>query len=299
MLRRKAEMRKGFLRGIGRIMKIAIASGKGGTGKTTIAVGLALSASGEVKVLDCDVEAPNCHIFLKPEITYSKEVSIPVPVLDESLCDGCGKCGDVCEYKAIAIISEKPMIFSELCHGCGACTYICPRYALRESPRNIGIIEKGNSRGIGFVHGRLNIGEPMSPPLIKAVKKEGTEGLTIIDCPPGTSCPVVTAVAGSDYVILVTEPTPFGLNDLKLAVEMLDEMDIPYGVVINKAGTGDQRVKDFCLDASINILSEIPDNRRAAVAYSEGLPTSDTVPEFKGCFEEILHAVTEKKLNAK
>jgi MinD superfamily P-loop ATPase len=299
MLRRETAMRKGFLREIGRIMKIAVASGKGGTGKTTIAVGLALAASGEVTVLDCDVEAPNCHIFLKPQIICSKEVNIPVPVLEESLCDGCGKCGDVCEYRAIAIISGKPMIFSELCHGCGACTYICPRYALRESPRNIGIIEKGNSLGIGFVHGLLNIGEPISPPLIKAVKKEEGDGLTIIDCPPGTSCPVVTAVAGSDYVILVTEPTPFGLNDLKLAVEMLDEMDIPYGVVINKAGTGDLRVKEFCSNANINVLSEIPDNRRAAVAYSRGLPTSEIVPEFRGCFEEILHRVMEKKLNAK
>lgn len=280
-------------------MKIAVASGKGGTGKTTIAVGLALAASGEVKVLDCDVEAPNCHIFLKPQIICSKEVSVPVPVLDESLCDGCGKCGDVCEYRAIAVISKKPMIFSELCHGCGACTYICPRYALTESQRNIGIIEKGNSMNIGFVHGRLNIGEPMSPPLIKAVRKEGTEGLTIIDCPPGTSCPVVTAVTGSDYVILVTEPTPFGLNDLKLAVEMLDEMDIPYGVVINKAGTGDKCVKDFCLNASIDVLSEIPDNRRAAEAYSQGLPMSETVPEFRSCFEKVLQAVTENKLNAK
>jgi MinD superfamily P-loop ATPase len=287
-------MRKGFLRGIDRIMKIAVASGKGGTGKTTIAVGLALAAAGEVKVLDCDVEAPNCHIFLKPEIICSKDVNVPVPVLDESLCNGCGKCGEVCEYRAIAVISEKPMIFSELCHGCGACIYICPQYALTESSRNIGIIEKGNSQRIEFVHGRLNIGEPMSPPLIKAVKKEKTTGLTIIDCPPGTSCPVVTAVAGSDYVILVTEPTPFGLNDLKLAVEMLDEMKIPYGVVINKAGIGDQRVRDFCSNADIEVLSEIPDNRRAAMAYSEGLPTTETIPEFKGYFEDILQTIMDK-----
>lgn len=280
-------------------MKIAIASGKGGTGKTTIAVGLALSASGEVRVLDCDVEAPNCHIFLKPGIICSKDVNVTVPVLDESLCNGCGKCGEVCEYRAIALISDRPMIFNELCHGCGACIYICPQYALTEGSRNIGIIEKGNSHHIGFAHGRLNIGEPMSPPLIKAVKEEGTTGLTIIDCPPGTSCPVVTAVAGSDYVILVTEPTPFGLNDLKLAVEMLDEMKIPYGVVINKAGIGDQRVRDFCSSADIEVLAEIPDNRRAAMAYSEGLPTTETMPEFKGYFEDILHAIMDKTSNEK
>jgi MinD superfamily P-loop ATPase len=280
-------------------MKIAIASGKGGTGKTTVAVGLALSASGEVRVLDCDVEAPNCHIFLKPEIICSKDVNLTVPLLNESLCNGCGKCGDVCEYRAIAVISDRPMIFNELCHGCGACIYICPQYALTEGSRNIGIIEKGNSQRIEFVHGRLNIGEPMSPPLIKAVKKEGTAGLTIIDCPPGTSCPVVTAVAGSDYVILVTEPTPFGLNDLKLAVEMLDEMKIPYGVVINKAGIGDQRVRDFCSNVDIEVLSEIPDNRRAAMAYSEGLPTTETMPEFKGYFEDILHTIMDKTSNEK
>jgi MinD superfamily P-loop ATPase len=280
-------------------MKIAIASGKGGTGKTTIAVGLALAAAGEVRVLDCDVEAPNCHIFLKPEIICSKDVNLTVPLLNESLCNGCGKCGDVCEYRAIAIISDRPMIFNELCHGCGACIYICPQYALTEGSRNIGIIEAGNSHRIEFVHGHLNIGEPMSPPLIKAVKKEGTAGLTIIDCPPGTSCPVVTAVAGSDYVILVTEPTPFGLNDLKLAVEMLDEMKIPYGVVINKAGIGDQRVREFCLSADIEVLAEIPDNRRAAMAYSEGLPTTETIPEYKGYFEAILHAIMDKTSNEK
>ena len=280
-------------------MKIATASGKGGTGKTTIALGLALMAHGKVQILDCDVEAPNCHIFLKPEILYHEDVNVLVPVLDESICNGCGKCGEVCEYRAIAVISGKPMIFNELCHSCGACIYICPQKALTESSRPIGIIEAGNAHGIEFAHGRLNIGEPMSPPLIRAVKRKEIQGLTIIDCPPGTSCPVVTSVTGADYTVLVTEPTPFGLNDLKLAVEMLAFMSIPFGVVINKAGIGDQGVKEFCSNVNIELLAEIPDDRRVAMAYSEGLPIVEAGPVFKGYFEDILNKIVDKNLQWK
>jgi MinD superfamily P-loop ATPase len=272
-------------------MNLAIASGKGGTGKTTVAVGLALTAPGKVQILDCDVEAPNCHIFLNPEIISSEDVNVQIPFVDESKCDGCGKCGEVCEYRAIAMISGKPMIFSELCHSCVACVYICPQNALSEINRKIGIIEAGLSSHIEFVHGRLDIGEPMSPPLIRAVKSKKNAGLIIIDCPPGTSCPVVTAVSGSDFVVLVTEPTPFGLNDLKLAVEMLSEMKTPFGVVINRAGSGNEFVKEYCLESGIKILAEIPDSRRIAEAYSQGVPFVKSLPEFKIYFEEILNNI--------
>ena len=264
-------------------MRIAIASGKGGTGKTTVAVNLAcvLADSGQtVQYLDCDVEEPNGHIFLKPEITATEPVGIPVPVVDEKKCTGCRKCAEVCQYHAIAVL-KKPLVFAELCHGCGGCALVCPERAIREENRTIGVVETGRANGVAFAQGRLNVGEPMAPPLIRAVKKKAiAEGVAIMDAPPGTSCPVVATVRDADYVLLVTEPTPFGLNDLRLAVEMIRQLGVPHGVVINRADSGDRRVRDFCMAETIQILLEIPDDRRVAEAYSRGHMAVRVLPEW-------------------
>lgn len=264
-------------------MRIAIASGKGGTGKTTVAVNLAcvLADNGQtVQYLDCDVEEPNGHIFLRPEITATEPVGIPVPVVDEKKCTGCRKCAEVCQYHAIAVL-KKPLVFAELCHGCGGCALVCPEGAIREENRTIGVVETGRADRVGFAQGRLNVGEPMAPPLIRAVKKKAiAEGVAIMDAPPGTSCPVVATVRDADYVLLVTEPTPFGLNDLRLAVEMIRQLGVPHGVVINRADSGDRRVRDFCMAETIPILLEIPDDRRVAEAYSRGHMAVRVLPEW-------------------
>ena len=264
-------------------MRIAIASGKGGTGKTTVAVNLAcvLADNGQtVQYLDCDVEEPNGHIFLKPEIATSEPVGIPVPVVDEEKCTGCRKCAEVCQYHAIAVL-KKPLVFAELCHGCGGCALVCPERAIREQDRTIGVVETGRAGNVAFVQGRLNVGEPMAPPLIRAVKKKASgDGVAIMDAPPGTSCPVVATVRDADYVLLVTEPTPFGLNDLRLAVEMIRQLGIPHGVVINRADSGDRRVRDFCATERIALLAELPDDRRVAEAYSKGMMAVDALPEW-------------------
>lgn len=271
-------------------MRIAIASGKGGTGKTTVAVNLAcvLADSGQaVQYLDCDVEEPNGHIFLKPEITAAEQVGIPVPVVDEEKCTGCRKCAEVCQYHAIAVL-KKPLVFAELCHGCGGCALACPEGAIREQDRAIGVVETGRADGAAFVQGRLNVGEPMAPPLIRAVKKKALpNGIAIFDAPPGTSCPAVAAVRDADYVLLVTEPTPFGLNDLRLAVEMIRQLGVRHGVVINRADSGDARVRNYCAAEKIPILLEIPDDRRVAEAYSRGQMATRVLPGWTGSMQEL------------
>jgi MinD superfamily P-loop ATPase len=239
-------------------MIISVASGKGGTGKTTVAVNLALSLS-NVQFLDCDAEEPNAHLFLKPKIVKSAEVCARVPSIDKGRCNFCGKCQELCAYNAIAVLKDDILLFPQLCHSCGGCMLICPKSAIREIDRPLGVIEIGTSGDIQFIHGRINIGEALSPPVIKAVKEyiNPTRDV-VIDVPPGTSCPVIEAVRGSDYCILVTEPTPFGLNDLTLAVETLRKLKIAFGVVINRAGMGNTSVADFCLENKIDILMEIP-----------------------------------------
>jgi MinD superfamily P-loop ATPase len=275
-------------------MRIAIASGKGGTGKTTVAVNLAcvLADSGQtVQYLDCDVEEPNGHIFLNPEITATEPVGIPVPVVDEQKCTGCRKCAEVCQYHAIAVL-KKPLVFAELCHGCGGCALVCPERAIREENRTIGVVETGRAGGVAFVQGRLNVGEPAAPPLIRAVRMKAiADGVAIMDAPPGTSCPVVATVRGADYVLLVTEPTPFGLNDLRLAVEMIRQLGVPHGVVINRADSGDRRVRDFCTAETIPILLEIPDDRRVAEAYSRGHMAVRVLPEWKTMLMDLWNSI--------
>ena len=273
-------------------MVISIASGKGGTGKTTIATSLALSVNNGVQFLDCDVEEPNAHIFLKPKIKQSKTVSIPVPKIDESKCTFCGKCAEVCAYNVLAVLKEKVLIFPHLCHGCGGCRLLCPQQAIIDVDKEIGVVEIGNSSHLQFIHGKLNIGEVMSPPLIRAVKEYINPTRTvIIDAPPGTSCPVIESVKGSDYCVLVTEPTPFGLNDLILAVEVLRKLNIPSGVVINRSDIGDDKVFNYCEEENIPILMQIPFKKEIAIAYSKGIPLVEENRDYRDKFKELFKLV--------
>jgi len=274
--------------------RIAIASGKGGTGKTTVAVNLAQVVGAPVQLLDCDVEEPNCALFLSPDIRETEQVSIPVPQVDESLCSACGECGKLCQFNAIVALGTTPIVFPELCHGCGGCFKVCPERAIREVNRVIGVVEKGSVGEIDYAQGRLNVGEAMAPPLISAVKRSiADEGVVLIDSPPGTSCPFIETVRGCDLVVLVTESTPFGLADLELAVGAVREMQIPFGVVINRSGLGDDRVEEYCDREGISLLQRIPNDRRVAEAYSRGETIVESVPEFRPVFEDLLRAITE------
>ncbi|MBA7678153.1 Iron-sulfur cluster carrier protein [subsurface metagenome] len=271
-------------------MIISVASGKGGTGKTLIATSLALSLGNETKVqfLDCDVEEPNAHILLKPTIERRETVSIPVPQIDEQKCTFCGKCAEVCAYNALAVLKNRVLVFPELCHGCGACSYLCPEDAISEVEREIGVVEIGRSKQIEFIHGRLAVGEAMAPPVIRRVKEHiDPEKIVIIDVPPGTSCPVVEAVGGSDFCLLVTEPTPFGLNDLTLAVETVKKLKIRRGVVVNRAGVGDRKVDEYCEGEGIPLLLYIPLDTQIARFYSQGVPLVEGMPEWREAFLKL------------
>ena len=275
-------------------MIISVASGKGGTGKTTVAVSLALSleARRSVQFLDCDVEEPNAHLFLKPSIDKTLPVFILVPEVDEAKCTFCGKCAEVCAHNAIAVIKNTVLVFSELCHGCGGCSLLCPEKAIKDVEKKIGVLESGAAGNLQFIHGKLDIGQPMSPPLIRAVKKTINKKRTvIIDVPPGTSCPVIEATKGSDFCLLVTEPTPFGLHDLRLTVETVRQLRIPIGVIINRAGFGDQDVEAYCQKENIPILMTIPFDRKIAEAYSEGIPLVEAIPAHRQEFFEIFERI--------
>lgn len=276
-------------------MIISIASGKGGTGKTTIATNLAVSIAYEkekVRFLDCDVETPNAYLFLKPEIYETEKIGTLVPEVNLDRCDCCGKCGEICRFSAIAVIGEAILTFPELCHSCKGCMMVCPHEAITESERELGVLEKGKAGKIEFVSGSLRIGEAMSPPLIKEVKKTiKPYHISIIDAPPGTSCPVVTALKGSDFSILVTEPTPFGLNDLILAVEVVKILGIPFGIVINRSDVGDNRVVEYANQEGIPILLEIPDQQEIAEAYSQGIMMTEVFPAWKEKFREMYQKI--------
>ena len=276
--------------------KIAIASGKGGTGKTTVATNLVVqfALSGEKVVYgDCDVEEPNGHLFLRPEILTSEPFSIATPRVVKERCTGCGRCGEVCVYSAIVVINKQVLTFPELCHSCGGCWLACPEDAIEQAEREIGVVETGRAfETIGFVQGRLRIGEAMAPPLIRAVKQTVPEAtLQVFDAPPGTSCPVIQTVRDADYVILVTEPTPFGLHDLTLAVEMLRELQKEFGVVINRSDVGNQDVRDYCDRESIEILTEIPDDRKIAEAYARGEIAVRALPGYPKLFQTLLEKI--------
>ncbi len=266
-------------------MIISVASGKGGTGKTTIATNLAVSVGDDVQLLDCDVEEPNVHLFLNPTIKETEKVSAPVPAVDEAKCTFCGKCAEICQFKAIMVLGEVILTFPEMCHSCGGCMKVCPAGAIKETGRELGVIERGSRNGVDFVHGRLRVGEAMSPPLIRKVRSfTRPELLTIIDAPPGTSCPVIASMKGSDFVLLVTEPTPFGLHDLKLAVEAVRILGILHGLVINRSDIGNVQVKDYAANMKIPVLMEIPFSRKIAEAYSRGQLIVDAMPEWREKF---------------
>ncbi len=282
-------------------MKIAVASGKGGTGKSMVSTNLAYFLSKiykNVALLDCDVEEPNCHIFMKPNFSYSQKVFVPVPEVNPEKCIACAKCVQVCQYNALAFVKGKVLIFEELCHGCGSCKLICPVGAISEAGREVGVVEAGFAQGFNFIHGKSRIGEAMSPPLIKAVKKYGNEqgfNLQILDCPPGTSCPVIAAVDGVDFVVMVTEPTPFGLYDLKLAVDVIRKIGLSFGVVINRSNDNDKLIEDWVKEENIKILTKIPDNRKIAECYSKGELILRAMPEFKKYFEPLISVLRGEK----
>jgi len=278
-------------------MQITVASGKGGTGKTTIATSLALGLALNAAVLpplflDCDVEAPNAHLFLRPVFENRKDVSILIPSIDESKCTRCGRCAEVCEYHTIAVLGKKVMVFPQLCHGCGSCTLVCPTKAIQEVPDVMGVLESGSTpSGINFAHGILNVGEPMAVPVIQQLKKWSTPQpgqVVIVDAPPGTSCPVVESVRNADFLLLVTEPTPFGLHDLKLAAQVAKELKIPTGIIINRDGIGDAGVEDFCAVEGLPILMRIPYDRAIAEGTAQGQTLIEIYPEYTMLFQQLL-----------
>jgi MinD superfamily P-loop ATPase len=302
-------------------MIITVASGKGGTGKTTVAVSLTLSITADCRTstdhplfLDCDVEEPNAALFLRPTIEERREVGQMIPEVDLEKCTYCGRCAEVCQYHAIAVVGEKVLVFPELCHGCGSCTLNCPTGAIHEVLDVIGIIERGwvelplASGGPGrveFAQGTMNVGEPMAVPIIRQLKQwaippDASTGLggtssnrpVILDASPGTACPVVESMRGADFVLMVTEPTPFGLHDLRLAVEVArDELGLPVGVVINRDGVGDRGVDDYCATEDIPILMRIPLDRRIAETYSDGGTLVEALPEFREQFQNLYAAI--------
>lgn len=271
-------------------MRIAVASGKGGTGKTTVSTNLArvLSRNRPVQYVDCDVEEPNGHLFLKPQISLTIEVETQVPKIDESVCTHCGECSAFCAYNAIAALGNTTLVFPELCHSCGGCVMVCPSRAISEVGKGIGVIRTGVTDKFEFADGALNVGQAQSPPLIRALKKHiKDDHLVIIDAPPGTSCPVVTSLRNTDMVVMVAEPTPFGLNDLQLAVNMVREMGLPLGVLINRCDMGDDRVEAYCFEQCIPIWGRIPNDIRIAKQYSSGVLAVDALPDIAELFGDI------------
>ena len=277
-------------------MLLAVASGKGGTGKTTIATNLVFLAAEngyETAYLDCDVEVPNGALFLQPEIRETSPVYVSVPKVDPARCSGCGLCAKICEYGAIISVQGKTLVFEELCHGCGGCWRVCPEGAIIETQRIVGHVDRGTARGAAFVQGTLDVGQVMSPRIIQAVKEAAPEvALTIVDAPPGTSCPVIESVRDADYVLLVTEPTPFGLNDLQLAVAMVRALQRPFGVVVNRAEGEEGETQAWCREEEIPILAEIPDDRRVAEAYSQGKLVSEACPAHAELYKALLRRLT-------
>lgn len=285
-------------------MKLAIASGKGGTGKTTVAVSLALSlaaanAGSAPLFLDCDVEEPNAALFLRPEITAQRDVGLLIPVVDMDRCTVCGRCAEVCEYHAITVIGKKVLVFPELCHGCGSCTRQCPEGAIHETLNLVGTLEKGVAGTVEFFQGTLNVGEAMAVPVIRQLKQwaippDVGDRPVILDAPPGTSCPVVETMRGADAALLVTEPTPFGLHDLRVAVQVArDELGLPVGVVINRDGVGDDGVDAYCAAEGLPILLRIPLERAIAEGIARGESLISIRPEYQTRLAELWKRIME------
>jgi MinD superfamily P-loop ATPase len=286
-------------------MRIVVASGKGGTGKTTVATSLALVAAEQnsVRFIDCDVESPNAGIFLAPAFDTRVEVGILIPQVDETACTFCGKCAEVCQFHAIAVVGNKTLVFPQLCHGCGSCTLVCPEQAISEHLDVMGVLESGfTAHQIDFAQGVLNIGEPMAVPIIRELKKwapanrnetsgESHRSIEIRDAPPGASCPVVETIRGADFILLVTEPTPFGLHDLKQVAEVCRELGIPAGVVVNRDGIGDNAIEAYCIESGLPILMRIPMARRIAEAIARGETLLESIPEYRPGFQNMLQTI--------
>ncbi|MFW9793605.1 MAG: P-loop NTPase [Candidatus Thorarchaeota archaeon] len=272
---------------------ITVASGKGGTGKTTVAVNLALTL-GRVNVLDCDVEEPNAHTLLRPEDTIIEDVTVPAPVVNQDTCTLCGKCGEFCQFNAIFVGRTKVLVYDEICHSCGGCALVCPEGAIEEKTRTVGKIKSGQIGGVHLIYGELSIGEPMAVPVIKVVKERIVKGETnILDAPPGTSCTLIETVQDSDYVILVTEPTPFGLHDLIMTLDVLDRLDVPYGVIINRSTIGVGETTRFLEEREIPVIMEIPFDRNIAELYSRGVPFVSELPGYRVKFKEVFKHIEE------
>lgn len=275
-------------------MIIAVASGKGGTGKTTISTNLLKVLDEDVRFLDCDVEEPNGHLFINPKMNSQETVYTEIPEIDDEKCTGCRKCVEICRFKALTMVGDRVMVFPELCHSCGGCMLVCPEKAVKSGKRELGIIEHGTFENKGFIKGCMRVGEVMAPPLIDKVRDyENETPVTIIDAPPGTSCPVIAAMRKTDFVLLVTEPTPFGLHDLKLAVETVRTLGLRFGVVINRAGVGDNDVYDYLKNENIDLLMELPFDVEIAKAYSRGELIVDAFPEWKERFLQLYESITE------
>lgn len=273
-------------------MRISIASGKGGTGKTTFAVNLALSLPGNVCLADCDVEEPNDHLFLNVKIEKQEPVTLPVPVINKDRCTACRVCVDFCEFNALAMVHKDVLVFNNLCHGCGGCARFCPEGAISEQDREIGIVEWGTEGPLHFCHGKLNIGEALGPPVIQAVQKKIPPGMTtIVDSPPGTTCSMVQAVSASDYCVLVAENTPFGYHDAKLAIEAVSNLTIPLGVVINRSDIGSSDLEKYLEEKGIRVLLKIPFSEKIATAYSKGIPFVHELPEYRDRLVSVFHKI--------
>ena len=278
-------------------MIISVASGKGGTGKTTVATNMAWAASSlePVTFLDCDVEEPDSHFYLKPEWSDEEDVCLPAPVVDSSRCDGCGRCAEFCRYNALAAIKGDVLVFQGLCHGCGGCALACPLKCITYADKRIGVVREGARGGVRLYQGLLQIGEPVAVPVIKQVKeRRAADGLALIDCPPGTGCPMVNAIRGSDYCLLVTEPSPFGRHDLDLAHRAALELGIPHGVLVNRSSGDDGIIYEYCAGEGLKVLGRIPFSRGAAEACSRGVVLAETGEAWAWLFLGILEGVREE-----
>jgi len=255
---------------------------------------LAVALGTDVNLLDCDVEEPNDHIFIQPKITRTEKVSLKVPQVDMNKCSLCGKCQEICQFQAIVVVGTTVLTFPELCHSCGGCMEVCPENAITEIDREMGIFESGSRNGLEFAYGRIFVGQVMAVPVIERVRAAvQPDKVNIIDAPPGTSCPVISSVKNTDFVILVTEPTPFGLNDLKLAVGMVKILAIPHGIIINRSDLGDEKVKEYAKEENIPILMEIPFDRQIAETYSKGKLLVEELPELKERFIHLYEDVVK------